>query len=73
MFGNNDKETAKMFGQTLKGLENAKRQLFSNLSEEQLKGVAKEGVEFTRVMKAVKTGNSEELNKYVSKYANINR
>ena len=72
MIGNNGKETAELFGKTLKSLQNAKKQLFSSLNEEQLKGVTTEAADFTRVMDAAKNGNVEELNKYVAKYANIN-
>mgnify|MGYP003675651379 FL=1 len=71
MFGNNTKETAELFGKTLKSLENAKNLLFSNLTEEQLKEIAIESADFTKVINAAKSGNVEELNKYVSKYANI--
>ena len=65
------KETAELFGKTLKSLENAKNLLFSNLTEEQLKEIAIESADFTKVINAAKSGNVEELNKYVSKYANI--
>tara|TARA_R110001606_G_scaffold196330_5_gene343925 strand:+ start:3489 stop:3707 length:219 start_codon:yes stop_codon:yes gene_type:complete len=71
MFGNNTKETAELFGKTLKSLENAKNLLFSNLTEDQLKEIAIESADFTKVINAAKSGNVEELNKYVSKYANI--
>tara|TARA_R110000796_G_scaffold14571_1_gene47633 strand:+ start:1246 stop:1464 length:219 start_codon:yes stop_codon:yes gene_type:complete len=71
MFANNTKETAELFGKTLKSLENAKNLLFSNLTEEQLKEIAIESADFTKVINAAKSGNVEELNKYVSKYANI--
>ena len=72
MLGNDAKETAKVFEKTLKSLENAKKQLFSSLNEEQLKEIAPAAADFTRVMQAAKDGNIEELNKYISQYANIN-
>ena len=72
MIGNDGKDAAKTFGKMLNNLENAKKQLFSSLNEEQLKAVAPESADFSRVMNAAKNGDTEELNKYVAKYANIN-
>ncbi len=72
MIGQNEKETAKTLKKTIKSLENVKNQLFTNLTEEQLKAVAPVSADFSRVMNAAKNGNTEELNKYVAKYANIN-
>ena len=72
MFGNEGKDAAKMFANTLKGLEQAKKQLLNNLTAEQLKGVSSEAADLNRAMSAAKNGDTEELNKYVKKYANIN-
>lgn len=66
------KDIAKSLKKSLARLERVKNDALKSLSPEQMQEIAPISADFTRVMKATRDGNVKELNKYISKYANIN-
>jgi hypothetical protein len=66
------KDIAKSLKKSLARLERVKNDALKSLTPEQMQEIAPISADFTRVMKATRDGNVKELNKYISKYANIN-
>lgn len=65
------KDIAETLKKTLSTLENVKNQALSKLTPEQLKEIQPITADFSRVMDAAKKGNGDELNNFISKYADI--
>jgi len=66
------KNIAKDLGKMLNRLERVKNDALKNLSKQQLQNVAPITADLSRVMKAARDGDVTELNKQISKYADIN-
>tara|TARA_R110000772_G_scaffold96431_1_gene195097 strand:- start:207 stop:437 length:231 start_codon:yes stop_codon:yes gene_type:complete len=67
------KDIAKNLKKSLSRLERVKNEALKDLTPEQMAEISPISADFSRVMKATKNGNVDELNKYISKYANFNR
>jgi hypothetical protein len=67
------KDIAANLKKTLSTLERVKNDALKQLNAEQMAEIAPISADFTRVMKATREGNVDELNKYISKYADFNR
>jgi len=67
------KDIAKNLKKSLASLERVKNEALKALTPEQMAEIAPISADFSRVMKATKEGNVDELNKYISKYADFNR
>lgn len=66
------KDIAKSLKKSLARLERVKNDALKSLTPEQMEEIAPISADFSRVMKATRDGDVKELNKYISKYANIN-
>jgi hypothetical protein len=66
------KDIAKSLKKSLARLERVKNDALKSLTPEQMQEIAPISADFTRVMKATRDGDTKELNKYISKYANFN-
>ena len=67
------KDIAKNLKKSLGSLERVKNEALKTLSPDQMAEIAPISADFSRVMQAAKSGNVDELNKYISKYADFNR
>jgi hypothetical protein len=67
------KEIAGNLKKTLARLERVKNEALKDLNAEQMAEIAPISADFSRVMKATRDGDVEELNKYISKYGGFNR